>query len=154
MQATMLFLVGLSASLLAAPPMQQSVAPVLGPKAYHDGDVVEITDVTATSAKLEHGDTVRVKGRVRLDSHESANLCLYLTQIVGDGLEEVDRTQTVEVTKGLHEFDLSITIKHKGVLHLTFYDTKTGSPFGGTYFGTREQMQQIADWDVGYYLTR
>jgi hypothetical protein len=58
------------------PPIQEPVATRLGPKAYRDGDVIEITNVTATSAKLEQGDSVTVTGRVRLSSQQAADLCL------------------------------------------------------------------------------
>lgn len=137
---------------MAAPPAQDSVNTVLGPKAYRDGDVIEITDVTATSPRLEQGDSVTVKGRYRLDSQPSARLCLYLTQTEGDGKEETDDTQEMLVSNGLGNFELKITIKHRGALHLTYYDPKSGRPLGGTYFGTAEQLQAIADWDVSYYL--
>jgi hypothetical protein len=41
----------LCSPLLAAPPPQMSMPTVLGPNAFCDGDVVEITDVRATSPK-------------------------------------------------------------------------------------------------------
>ena len=137
---------------VAAPPLQESVVTVLGPKAYRDGDVVEITDVTATSPRLEQGDSVTVRGRYRLESRPQARLCLYVTQTEGDGHEEVEAAQRVEVTEGSGEFELKTTIKHRGVLHVTFYDFETGQPLGGTYFGTADQMQKIAAMDVSYYL--
>jgi len=151
MKATFLALVMTSAAV-AAPPVQESVSVVLGPKAYRDGDVIEITEVTATSGNLEQGDSITVRGRVRLDSRSSGSLSLYVTQTDGDGQEEVDLGQSKTVARGLSAFELKTTIKHKGVLHLTFYDTKTGKPFGGTYFGTSKQMNRIGDWNVGYYL--
>jgi hypothetical protein len=137
---------------LAAAPGQKSIEVVLGPKAFRDGDVIEITDVTATSAKLEQGDSVTVRGRVRLDSRKAATLSLYLTQTEGDGLEETDEAQSKVISSGLTTFELRATIKHKGVLHLSLYDQGTGKPFGGTYFGTPEQVKQITGWDVKYYL--
>ena len=136
----------------AAPPVQDSVDIVLGPKRFRDGDVVHLTDVTATSPRLEQGDTVIVRGRVRLDSQRAAQLGFYLTQTSGDGTEETDAAQTVSVKAGLQDFELQTTIKHQGVLHLTFYDQNSGKPFGGTYFGTREQMSEIARWKLDYYL--
>lgn len=146
------FVIGLllCSSLGAAPPTQLSVATVLGPKAFRDGDVVEITDVRATSPKLEPGDTLTVRGRVRLASQGEARLCLYLTQTEGDGWEEIDPSQEVRVKKGLSEFELKATIKHRGALHVTLYDG--GKAFGGVYFGTAGQMKQIEGWSVGYYL--
>lgn len=137
---------------IAAPPLQESVVPVLGPKVYRDGDVVEILDVTATSPHFEQGDSVTVKGRARLQSQESAKLCLLLTQTKGDGREETDRLQTVTISKGQQEFELKITIKHQGMLHLTYYHSGTGKPFGGTYFGTAKQMKEISKMDLSYYL--
>jgi hypothetical protein len=136
------------------PPMQEPVATSLGPKAYRDGDVIEITNVTSTSRKLEQGDSITVTGRVRLQSQPSADLCLFLTQTQGDGKEEVDHGQTVRVSKGLSEFVLKATIKHRGALHLTMYDPKIGHPLGGTYFGTAEQMKNISDWNPAYYLPK
>jgi hypothetical protein len=150
MSAVVLVGGGLLCSLVAAtPPRQMPAETVLGPKAFRDGDVVEITDVRATSPRLEQGDSVTVRGRVRLASHDQARLCLYLTQTEGDGHEETDDSQEVEVRKGLVEFELKATIKHRGVLHLTFYD-RAGRPFGGVYFGTKEQMDRIKDWSVDY----
>lgn len=148
-----LALVLLATPLAAAPPRQDSVTTILGPKMFRDGDVIEITDVTATSQNLEQGDTVTVKGRARLASRGSATLSLLLTQTKGSGLEETDRQQTVEVSRGLQDFELKITIKHQGALHLTYYDA-AGSPIGGAYFGTEKQMKDIAKWDLGYYLDR
>jgi hypothetical protein len=154
MRTAMLLPLMLTSTVLAAPPVQESVTTVLGPKAYHDGDVIEILDVSSTSPKLEPGDSVTVKGRVRLDSKDSANLCFYLTQTEGDGLEESEPGQSLSVSRGLREFELKMTIKHRGVLHLSLYDERSRKPFGGTYFGTADQMKQIADWDLGYYFAR
>ncbi|MES2788019.1 MAG: hypothetical protein V4719_00250 [Planctomycetota bacterium] len=148
----LLSLVLLTSHGMAAPPRQDSVTPLLGPKLFHDGDVIEITDVTATSRNLEPGDSVTVKGRARLESHDSANLSLLLTQTQSGGNVETDSAQSVTVTKGPQEFKLKITIKHRGVLHLTYYDPKTGKPFGGAYFGTADQMGKISKLDLRYYL--
>jgi hypothetical protein len=146
----LLFVLALAA--VAAAPGQKSVEVALGPKAFRDGDVIEITDVTGTSAKLEQGDSVSVRGRVRLDSRKAATLSLYLTQTEGDGLEETDVSQSKDVSSGLTMFELKTTIKHRGALHVSLYDQQSGKPFGGVYFGTAEQMERIAGWNVGYML--
>src|SRR5688500_12181976 len=104
----------LCSPLAAAPPEQRSVQTVLGPKAFRDGDVVEITHVRATSPRLEPGDSVTVRGRVRLASQGDAHLGLYLTQTEGGGIEETDPAQTAHVKRGLGEFELKATIKHRG----------------------------------------
>ena len=152
MRAIFCMTVVLSSVAVAAPPMQQSVAVVLGPKAFRDGDMIEITDVTATSARLEQGDSVTVRGRVRLDSRSAATLSLYLTQTEGDGLEETDAAQSQAVARGLTTFEVKTTIKHRGASHLSLYDSQTGKGFGGVYFGTPQQMEKIAGWNVGYLL--
>lgn len=136
----------------SAKPMQTPAPTVLGPKAFRDGDVVEITEVRATSPRLEPGDSITVRGRVRLASHDEAQLGLYLTQTEGNGIEETDPSQTVQVRRGLAKFELKATIKHRGVLHLTLYDG-SGHPFGGVYFGTSAQMKRIEGWSLDYYLT-
>jgi RNA polymerase sigma factor (sigma-70 family) len=133
-------------------PLQMPVPVVLGPKAFRDGDVIEITDVRATSPKLEQGDSVTVHGRVRLASHDQAQLALYLTQTEGDGREEGDPSQTMLVKRGGGDFELRTTIRHRGFLHLTLYDQQ-GQPFGGVYFGTARQMKQIENWSLEYYLS-
>ncbi|WP_232536201.1 hypothetical protein [Lacipirellula parvula] len=138
----------------AAPPTQSPTATVLGPKNYCDGDVIEITDVRSTSPRLEQGDSITVRGRYRLDSHAEAQLTLYLTQTEGDGREETERTQTMSVKQGLGEFELKITVKHRGALHLSYYNLKSGKPFGGVYFGTAEQMERIKDWKLGPYASK
>ncbi len=97
-----------------APPEQKPTVTLLGPKGFRDGDMIEILDVRATSSKLEQGDTLTVRGRFRLESHDDAELSLYVTQTEGDGVEEVDPDQTVRVQQGRGEFELKTTIKHRG----------------------------------------
>jgi hypothetical protein len=141
-----------TAALAGQPPLQESVVTQLGPKAYRDGDVIEITNVAATSPKLEQGDSLTVTGRVRLQSQEAADLCLSVTQTQGNGFDMGDGNESIHVKKGQREFSLKMTIKHRGPLHVTLYDSKSGRPIGGTYFGTTDQMKKIADWNVAYYL--
>ncbi len=142
----------LACSASAAPPAQVSVPIELGPKAYRNGDAIEITEVTATSPLLEQGDSVTVTGRFYLKSQETANLSLNLTATVGDGRSLAIPEASMTVSKGHGEFTLSTLIRSTGYLHLTFYDPTTGKPFGGTYFGTPQQVKSISNWDVSYYL--
>jgi hypothetical protein len=132
-----------------APPEQGPVVTLLGPKAYRNGDVIEIRDVQATSAKLEQGDSITVRGRFRLQSEDDAELSLYVTQTRSPVATPVDPGQTIRVEKGTGEFELKTTITHRGALHVSFYSTESGQGFGGVYFGTREQMKRIAGWKVG-----
>ncbi len=142
----------MTCTAIAVPPAQESIPTVLGPKAYRVGDAIEITEVTATSPHLEQGDSVTVSGKFYLKSQESANLCLFLTQTEGDGKGNTQPSQKTLVRRGNGDFTLKTTIRNRGHLHLTYYDPASGKPFGGTYFGTAEQMKSIANWDVSYYL--
>jgi RNA polymerase sigma factor (sigma-70 family) len=124
------------------------VKTVLGPKAFQDGDGIEITGVRATSARLEQGDSLIVRGRFLLGSRDSAQLCLSVTQHEGDGLGP---STEMQVKRGKGDFELKATIENRGSLHVTFYD-QAGNPFGGVYFGTEAQMKEIEDWSLDYYL--
>src|SRR5262249_48202918 len=116
MKSAMICGVMICSAALAAAPEQGDVPTVLGPKAFRDGDMIEIIDVKATSPKLEQGDSVTVRGRYRLKSRQQANLCLLLTQLEGDGWEETDKSQIKLVEQGLGSFELKTAIKHRGVL--------------------------------------
>ena len=124
----------------------------LGPKAFKDGDVIRIEEVRATSPELEQGDTVTVKGRYRLESADTASLQLLLTQVEGDGSEATEAGQITKAEKGWQDFETTIIVKHRGVLHLTFYDSGSGKPFGGVYFGTASQMTLTKESWVAHYL--
>ncbi len=132
-------------------PLMESVPVKLGPKAFRDGDVIQILEVESTSPELEQGDLIVVRGRYRLESQPSAILSLYLTQTESGGGEETEETQTVNATSGWHDFELSMLIKRRGLPHLTFYRTGDGRPFGGVYFGTLEQMANADGRLVEYY---
>ena len=128
------------------------VKTVLGPKAFHEGDGIEITEVRATSANLEPGDSLIVRGRVQLGSRDSAEVLLSVTQNEDDrGAGDVEPSQLMQVKRGRGDFELKVTIKQRGALHVTFYD-QAGKPFGGVYFGTAAQMNEIEHWSLDYYL--
>ena len=132
-----------------------------GPQAFRKGDRIEITEVKSTSHDLKLGDIVTVKGKGILKSFETANLCLYLTSKnkPKDGTANLipngPWVRSKIVSEGEFEFELATTVTDNGYLHLTFYGekgAKTGKPLGGVYFGTKEQMDAIKEWDVSYYL--
>ena len=152
MRGVVLFGWILTSVVNAGGPVQSPTEVHLGPKFFRDGDVIEITEVTSTSPQLEPGDRVNVRGRVRLDSRPAARLCLYLTQSEGDGYEESDHLQETLATKGLNEFELAITVKHRGHLQVTLYAPQTSRPFGGVYFGTGQQMAEISHWNFSHDL--
>ena len=120
----------------------------IGPKFFHSGDSVTITEVKATSPDLKTGDKVIVKGHYTLASKPGASLCLFATATKGSGRSEIRPEQKIGVTKGQGEFELSETLDCDGYLHVTFYAVAEGKPFGGSYFGTAKQMKEIEHWDL------
>ena len=137
---------------LSAKPIQKEIDIILGSKYFADGDAIRIDSVKSTSEKMEIGDTVNIEGMYRLDSKSEAQLGLYLTQTRGDGLSETDKNQTLHAKEGWHKFSLSITVKHEGFLHLTFYDNKTRKPFGGVYFSSPEHSDLVKKMPVKHYI--
>lgn len=155
MKTTLQLLIGVLFAVVSnAAPIAHEVPVKLGPKRFLDGDTVRIDSVKSTSPNLEPGDQVTVTGMYRLDSQEEATLALYLTQTEGDGSEETEPDQTVVGKRGWHEFTTVITVKHRGLLHLTFYDRESGKPFGGVYFGTPEQIDGGHNVSVDHYPTK
>lgn len=120
----------------------------LGPKAFKEGDLITIEQVTATSPRLAVGDKVTVRGRYVLKSEERARLCLYLTTGDAVGAEQDFPTQDTEITKGSGSFELAEVLRHPGHLHLSFYQSPGGKRFGTVYFGTAQQMKEISDWKL------
>lgn len=154
MKANLLLTLDLLATGLGFAAVSTEIVTVkLGPKTFRDGDAIRIDSVESTSPNLEPGDRVTVRGKYRLDSQDDAKLALFLTQTEGDGIEETDSTQLVEAKRGWHDFTASITIKHRGQLHLTFYDNSTGAPFGGVYFGTPDQIANANPASIDHYQT-
>jgi len=123
----------------------------IGPQLFRDGDSIKIEEVKASSSKFEVGESVTVKGTYTLESHPDARISIFVTQTEGDGKSEILPGQQLEIKEGMGEFELSIDIRHKGYLHVTFYP-KNGSGFGGVYFGKSKQMKEIKDWTLDWYL--
>ncbi len=122
---------------------------LMGPSFFRQGDSIMIAEVRASSSEFKVGDTVKVTGLYTLSSKPRALLCLNVTATGrGDAWEPQALEQELQVAQGSGEFVLPATIQQAGHLHLTFYDVDTGNPFGGFYFGTNPQMQEIANWNV------
>lgn len=126
----------------------QSVAYVEGPRFFREGDSITIAELLASSPQFNVGDTVKVRGHYTLSSKPQARLSLFITATKNGGATPIAPQQTMKVLQGSGEFVLSETIREEGRLHLTFYDPDGGNPFGGFYFGTDQQMQEIAGWNV------
>ena len=98
------------------------------------------------------GDKVLVKGYYTLTSKPKASLSLFATATKGPGRSPIQPEQTMAITEGQGQFELSETLNCDGYLHVTFY-SDGGRPFGGFYFGTAQQMNEIRHWDVRRWYT-
>jgi hypothetical protein len=96
---------------------------------------------------------VVVKGHYNLASEPKASLCLFATATKGSGRSSIRPEQKIGIAKGQGEFELSETLANDGYLHVTFYSVPEGKPFGGFYFGTAKQMEEIKHWDVRSWYT-
>jgi hypothetical protein len=129
------------------------VAITLGPNDFKNGDLINITEVQASSPELKNGDRVVVKGYYILASQPKAWLSLFATAVRGSGVGPIRPGQQISVTKGQGQFELFETMDCDGYLHVTFYSIPGGKPFGGMYFGTAQQMKEIEQWDVKSWYT-
>jgi serine/threonine protein kinase len=122
---------------------------VIGPKKFLTGDQIVIEDVWSELGTLANGDTVTVKGTYTLASQPNAALSFYVTQ---DSRDPPDHSSppgiTRQVRAGSGSFEIKRPITCKGHLHVSFYDVQKGNGFGGVYFGTPAQMQEIAHWNL------
>ena len=123
----------------------QPVPYVLGLNTLKDGDSIRLADVLASTPRFAVGDIVTVKGSYTLSSQPSARLGFLCTGTKGGGRgpTPTPTEQRIAAKQGEGEFELTQTIKHHGCIHLSFYDETTGMSFGGFYFGTKEQVEEI-----------
>ena len=142
-------------SLVAQLPQgtPEPVSITVGVNFFKYGDSITITEVKATSPDLKWGDKVIVKGYYTLATEPKARLCLFATAVKGPGTGPIRSGQTISITKGEGAFELSETLECDGRLHVTFYSVPGGKPFGGVYFGTAKQMEEIKNWDVQKWYT-
>jgi hypothetical protein len=125
----------------------------VGPTFFRSGDSITLTEVKAASPALRKGDKVIVKGYYTLASKPQASLCLFATSAKASGPSPIQPEQRINVARGQGRFELSETLDCIGYLHLTFYSIPAGESFGGLYFGTAKQMNEIAHWDVHAWYT-
>lgn len=143
-----------AASAFSDTATQQKIIQVtVGVKFFKDGDSITITEVKATSPDLKTGDKVIVKGHYALSSKPKASLSLFATDKKGPGKGEIRPEQKIDISAGQGEFELSTTLEYDGYLHVTFYSVTDGKPFGGLYFGTAKQMEEIQNWDLRSWYT-
>ncbi len=124
-----------------------------GVKFFQDGDSIAINEVRATSPEPKTGDKVIVTGSYVLSSRLEAKLSLFVTDATGSGKSNILPEQIFRISKGQGTFELSTTLEYEGYLHVTFYSVPDGKPFGGSYFGTAKQMEEIQLWDLKSWYT-
>lgn len=123
-----------------------------GPQKFRHGDYIRIHEVLGNEPALFRvGETLIVKGIYRLESRDEAEIVLVVAHKEDDDFTVQDY-QKMRVTRGKGDFSLKIKIPVNGYLHVTYYPVGGGPPFGGIYFGTRQQMDHISHWSLDWYL--
>jgi len=107
---------------------------VLGKQSFKPGDAIVIDQVLATSARLEVGTKLLVRGHYTLASCDKANVGLYLTHRSPAGADASTRSQTARLEQASGTFELSCDITYAGDPHVSLYPAKGGEAFGGVYF--------------------
>lgn len=103
--------------------------------AFAAGDLITLTEVLASSPRLEPGDTVVVRGTYQLQSRSQAMLAISLTTNAPGVTESMAATARKTVDAGNGTFELAYEVRQPGALHVTFYPSGAGgSSFGGVYF--------------------
>jgi len=127
-----------------------------GIKKLAAGDGITITEVFSEKGTIAAGDTITVKGTYTLASQKNARLLLSVTQdtMKAPPSEQGEGVARKTINAGTGEYEMTINISKEGWLHLGFYDPETGKPFGQLYFGTKEQMDKIAHWDLDYVTSK
>ena len=123
-----------------------------GVKKFADGDSITIAEVSSEKGTLTTGDTITVKGTYTLTSQKNAYLLLSVTQDTTKIPPSKEKKGTTQKTidAGTGKYEMTINIPRDGWVHLGLYNPETGKPFGQLYFGTKEQMDKIAHWNLDY----
>jgi len=103
----------------------------IGQAYFPHGDSIEITSVGRTT------ESMTVKGRYNLVSHEEATLALYITSTNRNVPE--DATQQIHISKGRGDFELVHSHLVPGWPHVNMYPVEGGKPFAEIYFGTQAE---------------
>lgn len=149
--ATVLFAAS-SCSILEGSRHQSSSTPYeIGATEFQAGDGLTIDRLQLEGETFEPGATIHIEGRYELGSREAATLYLGTTAIgAREASFEEDEANRVSVASGSGTFALSHRIPARGYPHLTFYDARTGAPFGGIYFGRGESLLRERDWSYDH----
>ena len=87
---------------------------------------------------------MKVVGTYDLHTAAEASLDLFFTATDGNGTSSNQPEQVSTVQRGHGEFKLREIIRCHGWPHVSFYSTKSGTNFGGVYFGYGEWLKSGA----------
>jgi hypothetical protein len=121
-------------------PHTISVTPEIK-RAFHDGDSIDIRQITGTAPKFEVGGTYRVIGICRQQTLKNAKLYLGNTAERGDPaiVPVAGSSLSMPLPNGETEFDITFTLRRPGLVHVTIYDLDkrdaNGNAYAGIYLG-------------------
>jgi Flp pilus assembly protein TadD len=108
----------------------------IGQAWFPGGDSIEITSVERSANRMV------VRGHYSLVSHDQAMLALYCTSTNGANVPE-DPTQTMQISKGRGNFELSRSHLYPGLHHVSMYSSwPEGNSFAALYFGTEAEARE------------
>ena len=113
----------------------------IGQTYFPKGDSIEITSVKRTSLRMV------VKGHYHLVSTDEASLSLNIT-ITSTNNSNVpeEPTQSLHISKGQGDFELSRSHLMPGFPHVSMYDDRHS--FAGIYFGTKDEALAESKLDL------
>ncbi|MCP5020189.1 MAG: hypothetical protein GY930_00300 [bacterium] len=121
----------------------------IGASEFPFDDRITIDRVTSWGGLFAAGADLTVSGSYDLRSRPEATLYLGTTSTSQSTTKQAKGGNASTVLRGQGTFELQHTIPGLGYPHVTFYDTETGKPFAGSYFGRGEYLLREADLDYG-----
>jgi serine/threonine protein kinase len=108
---------------------------------FPQGDSIEITSVQRNETEMV------VKGHYHLVSHDNAQLALYITS-TNNPSTPYDPEQSVPISKGSGDFELTHSHLVSGLPHVNMYPTDGEGPFAELYFGTETEAAEEGKLDL------
>lgn len=121
---------------------------VIGESSFPHGDSIEITSVEQSADKMV------VKGHYNLVSRDSAQLALFETTTNTTPTPSTS-DQVMIIKKGAGAFELTDhNLVGGGLPHVTMYSTLSGGPFGGVYFGNKQEAAEERKLNLGSHYAQ
>jgi beta-lactamase regulating signal transducer with metallopeptidase domain len=112
-----------------------------GATRFLNGDGIKILEVRGTAETFTPGKCYLIRGEYTLKSHGRATLAAYITAMDAEnGSNTPLRIQSTVVDNGKGTFTLVLPMAYRGWPHVSFYPADGGEGFGGTYFGTGDNV--------------